>query len=129
LVMIKNDSEPNVVEIQEGFTWPYFVINHTVREDLEFPPNMTGLWLYHPLLSTWTKIKDNHIITVEDNAHVFLKAPDVVDCKDFGRHAQSPTQNVPHFHHDLRSECAYVKSTLEAKSTSSIHAKATVKHK
>jgi hypothetical protein len=63
-------------------------------------------------VGTWTRIKEGHVIEVDSKSPVYLKAVDIVECRDFERHLQLQSEKVPHFRHDLPKERAYVKSKI-----------------
>jgi hypothetical protein len=67
--------EPTVVEIQDGFTWPHFIIGRSALNDLDFESDVSSIQLYRTSLGAWTRVKEGHIIPVEENDRVFLKAP------------------------------------------------------
>ncbi|KAG5651945.1 hypothetical protein H0H81_006829 [Sphagnurus paluster] len=89
----KNNAPPIVVEFQDKFTWPHFVLNDDVLVDLELAP-AKAIQLYRPSLGLWVKIKTGHVLDVNDNIPVLVKSMDVTACIDFSRHMETVLEAV-----------------------------------
>jgi hypothetical protein len=111
----KDGQAPNVSEFQDGYVWPNFKISSAVIEDLELlTDGRTHVFLYRAPLGAWTKIKPDHIVGVENQAYVFLRAAGVSNCHDFDRHlAASIKASAPHFRLNLQAERGHIKAKLE----------------
>ena len=109
----QDDSDPTVVEFQDGFIWPYFKIDAPVLERLglgSLPPTVS-LNLYRPHMRLWTGILVNHIIHLTiNNTCIFLKPSNVQSCKDLQVH----TSGMPFISRiDVTAERAHMKSWME----------------
>lgn len=107
---VQDDSEPVIVEYQDGFTWPHFLVSRPIIDDLGFENHTTSLKLFRPSFGRWSRIQENHVVSVDSNNHVFLKGTDVTRCLEFDEHLkQSTQQHVLPFHRNLPAERAAVR--------------------
>ncbi|KAF8227031.1 hypothetical protein L208DRAFT_1223569, partial [Tricholoma matsutake] len=81
----EDNEPPAILELQEGFSWPYLVLTADVLANLELDTPCL-VQLYRQDLGTWLNIKPGHLITVKKGDHVFLKARNVKNYQDFDRH-------------------------------------------
>jgi len=63
-VLPQDNKDPFVVELQDGFMWPYFILETKVlcRVGLDSLPPFVSLNLYRPQLNMWTTISIDHIV-------------------------------------------------------------------
>jgi hypothetical protein len=70
---------------------------------------VTMLQLHQPSLGTWTRIQLSHIIPVDNNNHIFLKAVTAIQCLNLDYHIKQSTHAPAHsFYQNLPHKCAYV---------------------
>ena len=112
-IFLQDNKDPLVVEFQDGFVWPYFVLNTNVlrRVGLDSLPPFVSLNLYRPQLNMWTTISIEHIVHLSfDNTHIFLKPSTITLCKDL----RSYTSTLPTIRRiDVTAERAFMKSRME----------------
>jgi hypothetical protein len=108
----QNDTDPMVVEFQDGFIWPYFTINTSVlnRIGLSLSSAMS-LNLYCPCMRLWTCISVDHIVHLSINdTRIFLKPSNVHFCKELQIH----TSVMPFISRmDVTAERVHMKSRME----------------
>ena len=98
--------DPSVVQFQEGFTWPLFVITADVLRELDLLPTPTDgaslqrIMLYNQLQGVWAKIKTDHVVGLKAGDRVFLKFHSVRKCNGFDRLLEGISKTL-HQRHDL----------------------------
>jgi len=112
-VFLQDNKDPLVVEFQDGFVWPYFILDTNVlrRVGLDSLPPFVSLNLYRPQLNMWTTISIEHIVHLSsDNTRIFLKPSTITRCKDLRSH----TSTLPSIRRiDVTAERAFMKSRME----------------
>ncbi|KAF8879156.1 hypothetical protein BD779DRAFT_1423991, partial [Infundibulicybe gibba] len=107
---------PCVVEFQDGYVWPNFIITPDVIADADLLNNFDTpkyLYLYRISLGTWTKIKPGHVIAVDTHHHIFLRSPNVKECEGMEKLLAASTKSATsHFRLNLQAERADVKMRL-----------------
>ena len=108
----KENTDPNIVKFQAGFTWPHFEINESILENLELATTHR-LKLFDLRLGVWTTIQLPHTVTVSEQLFsIFLKPSDLVTMKDLPRYAAFPKHPVPNMRTNLAGERAYIKDRM-----------------
>jgi hypothetical protein len=75
---------PTVVEFQEGFLWPHFVLDDCLiglAGLVPLPPH-PRFNIYRPSLGLWTVVSLGHVVEVTESNRVFVKSMDVRHCKN-----------------------------------------------
>ena len=109
----QNDTDPIVVEFQDGFIWPYFIISASAlaRVGLGSLPPTVSLNLYRPHMRLWTGISVDHIVHLTiNNTRIFLKPSNVQSCQDLQVHT---SMNPFITRMDVTAERAHMKSRME----------------
>ncbi|KAI9454024.1 hypothetical protein HD554DRAFT_2179171 [Boletus coccyginus] len=117
----KNDTDPVVVDIQDGFTYPYFKLTQVVLDDLELasPDDdqlCRAMHYFDPAFDTWVKVKVDSVIELtKPSQKLFFKGMNVMSYSSFDRHFQAaatPSCRVDNPCVSLSQECNYVKCNL-----------------
>jgi hypothetical protein len=112
-LFLQDNKDPLVVEFQDGFVWPYFVLDANVLRQvgLDSLPPFVSLNLYRPQLNMWTTISIDHVVHLtSDSTRVFLKPSTINRCKDLHRY----TSALPSISRiNVTAERAYMKSRSE----------------
>ncbi|KIM40256.1 hypothetical protein M413DRAFT_446434 [Hebeloma cylindrosporum] len=92
-VWLQDHVQPTVVEFQDGFTWPHFVLDDSVISlaGLAPLPPHHRFNIYRPSLGIWTVVSLGHVVEVNENSRVFVKSTDVQHCKNLTEHSITPT--------------------------------------
>lgn len=126
LTSLKDGSAPVIVEFQEGFIWPHFVISYSVLEDLDLytPPSASldeprippPIKLYNQQVNVWTKIKIGHVVTLKAGSHIFLKAVAVTRCEGLDSILSTTSTNQEvHHRRNLAGARKYVRERIVEK--------------
>ncbi|KAH9940631.1 hypothetical protein B0H21DRAFT_710842 [Amylocystis lapponica] len=134
-VWLKNDTEPNFFDLQDGFDWPYFQLDRAMLIKLGFDVNTSpepfSFKIYSRTRSVWSTVFCDHNIVLSGDDHLFLKALDVTHPLDFDNHrtitVQSGTtdnirQNLPAQRADVRKKLRGVRAWSVSSSESSANA-------
>ena len=100
-----------MLEVQDGFTWPLFLLTPAVLCDTDLMlPGEQEVWFkrYNPFIHSWSKVLVGHIITLKACGHIFLKWYDVDNCRDFDHLHAASQASEPHFSNNLSHKCASV---------------------
>ena len=106
----QNNTDPMVVEFQDGFIWPYFIINTSVLDRVSLSLSLAvSLNLYRPCMKLWTCISVDHIIHLSiNNKNIFLKPSNVHFCNELQIH----TSIMPFISRmDVTAERAHMKKS------------------
>ncbi|KAF8186297.1 hypothetical protein BJ912DRAFT_469098 [Pholiota molesta] len=110
-VWTEDDTEPEIVLIQDGFTLPHFqftadVLQRTLGSvDVQFQ-------VFNMDYGVWATAIVNHIVTVTAKGRVFIKASHVRSCKDLVVHTGLPSVTSPNIRTNLAGERAYIKKRI-----------------
>jgi len=108
----QNDTDPMVVEFQDGFIWPYFIITTSVLDRVGLSlSSAVSLNLYRPRMKLWTCISVGHVVHLSINdTRIFLKPSNVHFCNELQIH----TSIMPFIYRmDVTAERAHMKSRME----------------
>ncbi|KAF8806654.1 hypothetical protein BYT27DRAFT_7041765, partial [Phlegmacium glaucopus] len=111
----EEDTDPNIVQFQEGFTWPYFEINDHVLDlaDISPLPANRQFKVFNTRLGIWTTAHSPYIIEVNEQASsIFIKRFNVITHKDLPRYAKFQSQPAPNVRTNLMGERAYMKQRM-----------------
>lgn len=109
-ITYQDDTNPTVIEIQEGFTWPHFVLDDKVLTLVGLTATSVDeqFNIFCTSLGIWTVISRGHVLEVAENNQVFIKSLSVLDCKDLVQHTL-PTIASCRSRLNVTSERAYTR--------------------
>ncbi|KAF8064137.1 hypothetical protein FPV67DRAFT_1451370 [Lyophyllum atratum] len=105
----ENDAPPAVTEVQDGFSWPHFIISQEVLACIGLGAvPASSIQVYRDGLGVWANANTNHVILVERGSRIFLRSSLVTTCRDFAVHLHPP-HTPADIRTNLPAERAYVK--------------------
>ncbi|KAG6805813.1 hypothetical protein H0H92_013904, partial [Tricholoma furcatifolium] len=111
----EESSPPTIMEFQEGFTYPYFILTPTILNDLNINPS-PYFNLYRHSLKVWTTVKAGHSVTIDNTASIFVKSSTIrtEHCQAFEASLRTAidASKPLHFRHNFQHERAHVKSEI-----------------
>ncbi|KAF4574427.1 hypothetical protein EYR40_005849 [Pleurotus pulmonarius] len=114
----EDGNPPVIMSIQDGFSWPHFIVSQKLLEELDLKGRIS---LYSPTLLTWTQVKVGHVIVVHERSRVFLKSSKLRDLVDFEEHRNTAFDTQPlHFRLNLARERSSVRSQLRNHTSQSL---------
>ena len=110
---MQESKAPVIFEVQDGFSWPYFFIAPSVLNCAGLLPLTTDkgksyIQLYKEDLGVWVEINTNHVTSVHESAHIFLKLSTVSFCNELDEYLDPPSWHSG-LYTDLSGECAFVR--------------------
>jgi hypothetical protein len=113
----ETDVEPTIIEYQDKFIWPHFILTRSVLNDLDFRSDSTTVLLHRPSLGTWTRVREGHVILVDTQNRIFLRDVGVKQALNFDQliKEQKPLHfrsNLPHERSSVRRDTTRKKAAL-----------------
>ncbi|KAJ7599945.1 hypothetical protein C8J56DRAFT_1072663 [Mycena floridula] len=87
-VWIENGADPEETAIQDGFSWPDFLLTPSILADIGLD-NVKHFSFYRISTMTWVNIKPGHSLNVASHSTILLRKLDVTDCKDLEQRISS----------------------------------------
>ena len=109
----QDDQDPNIVEVQEGFPWPQFIVSKKLLTLAGFSPEHLAsptfrLQIYREELGVWAAVDTDHVVTVREGSRIFMKSASVSLCRGLDHLLQPPTRQ-PDLRTNLAGERAFIK--------------------